>query len=119
MNKKLLSLVLVGTLAVTSLPVIGVSAAEFDTSNVKSISSNLSASSRRPVGNGYIAYDASVYYSIGSSKRCAGSNISTVRCAIYTNNTTEANPDWYYVRCKVAGSSTYDYYYVLKSEVTF
>lgn len=115
MNKKLLSLVIVGALAITSLPLVGVSAAEVNTSNIKSASS-----SRNPsIGTGYVNYGAPVYSYVSAHEvKYAGQNTTTVRCDIDSSSFTDANSGWYYVRCKINGGSTYGFYYVKASDIT-
>jgi hypothetical protein len=112
MNKKLISIVIAGIIAVTSLPVVSASATEVNTFNTQS-------STWRPrtlVGTKFVRLNADAYSSL-SSHTYAGKVSSTVKCAIYTNTATDNNPDWYYVRCKINGNSSYDFYYVKKENV--
>ncbi|NRT80620.1 hypothetical protein [Clostridium beijerinckii] len=119
MKKRILSLFLLGAIAVASLPMIGASAAEVKNFNIKPVEDL--ASTRVYVGTYYIDQGAYAYNNLPmSNENFAGRVTSTVKCAIYTNKTTDlddANRKCYYVRCKVDGSSKYDFYYVYKSSV--
>jgi|GEM_PF-2942947 hypothetical protein len=117
MNKKLLSLVIVGALAATSLPVVSVSAAEVNTSNIKSVSSITTSSVNAFLSDGYVNYGAPVYSLSGNTLSYVGQNTTTVRCARKSTSFTDANSDWYYIRCKINNGSTYAFYYVKASDV--
>lgn len=121
MMKKLLSLLVLGVISVTSLPAVGVSAAEVNASNIESNMSVNSSSARTYVGTYYIDKGAYAYTFLPiNQERFAGRVSSDVKCAVYTNSVTEkddANRKYYYVRCKVNGNSKYDFYYVYRSSV--
>ncbi|OCA97914.1 hypothetical protein [Clostridium beijerinckii] len=119
MKKRILSLFLLGVIAVASFPMTGASAAEVKNFNIKPVEDL--ASTRTYVGTYYIDQGTYAYsYLPMTHDNFAGRVTSTAKCAIYTNKTTDlddANRKCYYVRCQVDGSHKYDFYYVYKSSV--